>query len=189
MATTRTHQVGTPAKKIARPAMQAEPVPDDNDILLDEEIQPMNLLQELEAELGGDAEIKPLRLTVPNRPKLKLVFSPNFDFPTYQAWTKRAEDKKTKDTDLALLSVIVISNTNIGITLNDQEVETDGTPWTVARPEVHQFLKSPIGGTSAAIRKLYGSDGHMIQAARMVIEAAGYTLDGDVQEDGGPLEG
>lgn len=178
-----THQVGTPAKA------EKNVVADDVAEMEIDGIPSLNLLDELREALAKDARKEPYSLTVPNRPMVSLVFDPNFDFPTFQAWQKRCEDKKTKETDFYRLSVIVISNTNIGIRFDGHDVDQDGTAMLITTPAIHQWLNVPIGSTAQAIRKLYGSDGHAIQAARMIIEQAGYTMEGDVLEaEDSPLD-
>lgn len=175
----RAHQIGTPAKATAEPEV----------VELDEEPGGLNLLEALQEELGRSAAKEPYTLTVPNRPKMSLTFDVNFDFPTFQAWSKKCEDRKTKEVNFYNLAVIVISNQNTAIRLDNQDVEQDGDPMLITSPNVHKWLGVPVGSTSQAIRKLYGSDGHAIQTARMVIEQAGYTMEGDVLEaEDGPLE-
>jgi len=174
------HQVGTPATK------SEEPTSDDNIVDSD---KPMNLFEELKSELSKQVNVEPYALTVPNRPDMALVFMPDFEFPLFQSWSKKCEDRKTKETDFFKLAVIVMSNTNKGIRLRGEDVDHDGEPMTILTPEVAKWVGAPIGSTTATIRKIYGSDGHVIQAARMIIEKAGYTMEGDVLEDeDGPLD-
>jgi hypothetical protein len=173
MATTkRTHQVGTSAKPV-----------EDDELLA--EVQPVSLLERLKETLGKTANNPPLMLEVPNRPKMALQFDPNFEYETYQAWYKRAEDRKTKETNFFRLAVVVISNQNTGIFL-----EGEPTSMVITSPEIHEFLGVPRGSTAAAIQKMYGSDGHAVQAMKLIVEKAGYTMDGDVleAEEGGPLD-
>jgi hypothetical protein len=176
------HQVGTPAKSNSV-------VADDVDVT-ETDIPRLNLLDELRETLSEAVDVEPYALTVPARPKVSLVFNPVFDFPTFQAWQKKAEDRKAKETDFYKLGIIVLSNTNIGIRLDGQDVDRDGEMLTIVSPEIHKWLGAPLGGTAAAIRKLYGGkDGHVIQAARMIVEKAGYSLEGDVLEaDDSPLD-
>lgn len=182
-ATKREHRIGS--------AATSDPM--DTDVVADDMSVPeVSLYDALRQSLAQKVEVKEVAYDVPNRPQMAMVFRPDFDFDLYQAWLKKAEDRKTKEPDFMKLSIMVISNTNVGIHLNGQLVTKpdDGEALRITSPEIHQFLKVPTGSVGTAIRKLYGADGHVIQTCRNVVEKAGYSLEGDVLEasDDGPLD-
>lgn len=181
MATQKTSkrplQVGTPAK--TNPEVDADTVDEEE---LDD--KPVSLLDRLKSALSADASNEEVSFIVPNRPAVSLTFSPNVDFDTYQSWLKKAEDRKTKEINYMKLANIVISNLNNGIVM-DGEL----TSYVITSPEIHEMLNVPRGSTAAAIKKLYGTEGHAIQTTKLVIEKAGYSIDGDVLEaDDDPLD-
>lgn len=165
-------QVGTPAK------------PEENTVAPEDDIfeAPQDMLSLLQEIVTEEAKNPDLTLKVPNRPRMKLVFSPNFDFDSYNAWIRRATNKKTDEVNWGQLSAVVISNTNTAILLDDTR-----TSYTVTASELHTSLGVAVGGTRQAIKVLYGSEGHAIQVAKEIIDKAGYTIDGDIQEDA-PLD-
>jgi hypothetical protein len=171
------HQVGTPAVE--------EPSDDFNGL---EEVAPVSVLEAFKRSLKEESEaaVEPYRLTVPLRPSMTLVFNTVIDYDTYQAWITKCTDRKTKEVNYWHLAVVVISNTNIGVEYNNEEVPG----FTVLSHELHGWLNVPIGSVASAIRELYKKkDGHAIQAMRMIVEDAGYTMDGDVTEaEDSPLD-
>jgi hypothetical protein len=145
----------------------------------------------LRAALAEKVRQKSITLTVPNRPEVKLVFAPNFEFETYDGWVKKATDKKG-NIDQMRVALTVLAHCNTQILFGGEVVRKggDGEELTITHSDIHSMLGAPIGGTGAAIRKLYGSDGHAIQTMKKVVEAAGYTVEGDVlelDEDDSPL--
>lgn len=178
----RTHTVGTPASATVDSDVETY---DD-----DAPMQTVSLFEALKSELSREVEVDDYPLDIPMRPEMALVFRPQVEWDIFQTWVKRATDKKTSDVDYMKLSVTVISNLNIGITLNGQPVSSpDGEQLRITSREIHQFLNVPIGSTQQAIRKLYIKDGHAIQAMRLVVEKCGYSVDGDVAEvEDSPLD-
>lgn len=172
------HQIGTPAdEQVEGPAL------DDIDL----EAGRLSVLEAFKQSLKDEDEAasEPYRLTVPERPSVSLVFNVSFDYETYQSWINKATDKKSKEINYWRLAVMVISHTNTGIEFEGEEVPG----FTILSHELHNWLKVPTGSVAAAVRELYKKkDGHAIQSMRMIVEKAGYTMDGDVQEaEDGPL--
>jgi hypothetical protein len=181
MAAPRKHQVGTPAAK------------DDEsrESLNDGTTETLSILDRFKKSVQKKVEDKFYELTVPNRPEMVMVFKVSgLEFDVYDKWVHRCTDKKTDKLQLMNLAVIVISNMNHSIKFEGETVDRDGELMTIADNELHKWLGVAVGGTRQAIKALYGSDGHAIQASRLVLEAAGYSIDGDVTEagDDGPLE-
>lgn len=172
------HQVGTPA----------ESDPEENYTDSDVTAPKISVLEAFKQALKDeDAQgAEPYRLTVPERKDIKLLFDTTFDYETYQAWINKATDKKNKEINYWRLAVMVISNTNTGIEFGDEEVPG----MTITSHDLHGFLSVPMGSVASAVHELFKKDGHAIQAMKMVVEKAGYTMDGDVQEaDDTPLDG
>lgn len=164
------------------------------DIPEDETIEPsgQTMFDLLEAELSEKAKKDPLTLNIPGRPLYTATFDPTIDFEQYRAWVDKATTKR-RGTDGKLdplkLAFTIISHTNVSIE-RDGIIATneDGSNMTIVSPKLHGFLKVPTGAVGTAIQKLYGSDGHIIQASQKIVEAAGYSIEGDVTEvDDDPL--
>lgn len=172
----RTHQVGTPANAV-----------DEDDFSDETPVKNISVLEAFKQSLKEDDAkgAEPYRLTVPERPAITLVFDTSFDYDTYQAWINKATDKKKQDVNYWRLAVMVLSAQNTAIEFEGEEVPD----FTLTSHELHDFLGVPRGSVAAGIRELYKKkDGHAIQSMRMVVEKAGYTMDGDVQEaEDGPL--
>lgn len=152
--------------------------------------KPRTILDGLKSALAAQVELKTLTLTVPMRPEIKLVFTPNFDFEEYDAWVKKATDKKN-NIDYMRIARTVIARTNTQILFQDEVAKTQqGEELTITHGDIHNMLGVAVGGTGQAIKKLYVSDGHAIQAMRQVVEAAGFSVEGDVlqvDDDDNPL--
>ena len=150
----------------------------------------------LSAALSKEAQRELLTLSVPARPGVSMRFDPTIEFELYNAWVDKASKgtkRKDGNPDYLKLAVMVISHTNRAILFHGKESMADNTGdvLTIAHPEIHAKLGVQAGMTGTAIRRLYGSDGHAIQAMQKIISAAGYSLDGDVDEedeDNSPLE-
>jgi hypothetical protein len=180
MSVRKTRQVGTPA---AKEVTEVDAV---------EETQPTSIFERFKQsiQVQDEEEPEPYGLIVPERRDVTMLYrTHDLDFDTYQAWTRKCEDKKNKEVNFFLLSIIVLTNLNVGIKLEDELVTRDGEDMTITNPHLHEFLGVPIGSTRQAIRKMYKNDGHMIQAMKMVVEKCGYSIEGDVQEAGdNPLD-
>lgn len=141
------------------------------------------VFDQLADALSAPVEKEPLKLKVPSRPSVTMVFNPDIDFEMYQTWVERATkgkpgEKKRESPDFLRLALTVISHTNSGVLINGQDAGTD-----IRQPAMHAKLRVQEGQTGTAIRKLYASDGHVIQTMQKIVEAAGYSLDGDVEVD------
>lgn len=153
--------------------------------LLDDSAE-YNVLDALQDELARQIDTKYEETSVPNRPNITIMYNPfSFDFDTYQAWVRKATNRKTGDIDMMAVTLTVLSHSCVEIRINGK-----GTGKTLADPKIHGMLGVPIGSTREAIRKMYGLDGHAIQAMKKVVEAAGLSVDGDVlsvDEESAPL--
>lgn len=167
------------------------------DLLLDSTpASEQSVLDSLTEALAAAVEIEPLTLTVPGRPNMSLRFRPSIEFELFQEWVKKASKpvagkRGDGSPDYLRLGLTVISHTNTEILMKGQVAyDRDGTtPLSVRSARIHDMLKVPSGSVGMAIRKIYGSDGHVVQTMQRIIKAAGYSLEGDVDEEGdGPLD-
>jgi hypothetical protein len=166
-----------PVRRVGSAPDEVQPVPVDE--VLDSEHA---ILDALEAAVQPTGEPKVFTLEVPGNDKVTMDFNYAIEFDIFQAWQKRATNRKTQEVDYMKLSLPVISTCNVGVRVNGKLATKDGDPLTVAHPRIHEMLKVPIGSTAAAIRKLYVLDGLVIQTMRQIIEKAGYSIDGEVNE-------
>lgn len=181
-----------PAKKkvmkVGADAQAARDVSDVEDIdLMSDEVDTSNatVYNSLREAVAKKAVKPNIKLTIPNRPAIKLEFDPNIEFDVYQAWMNKATRGK-KTPDFLRLAMQVIAYSNRAVIFNGQPAESEdgsGRILTVRSEELHDMLGAPIGSVQAAIKELYGSDGHIIQTLHKITDAAGYSVDGDVEED------
>lgn len=155
----------------------------------DEDLAPVadsNILDQLRAEIAKKVERPPIRMEVPERPSMSLRFSPNIKQEQLNIWRKRAGDGTKKGMNTTHFSTLVISNTNIGIYLNDELVHDDnGNPVRLSSETILQMTNT--SRVADAIRSIYGVDPHIDATALKILEYAGYG--DDVDEEENPTEG
>lgn len=144
---------------------------------------------QMEKDLSQEAKVELLPLSVPLRDRFTILYRPVIDFDTYNAWIKKARDKKGRggeadELNYLKMAMMVLSNTCVQIVYQGHHVkDEDGDPMTFVSTKLHGMLPDvPRGAVAKAIRAMYLSDGHCIQAMHKVLEASGYSLDGDVEE-------
>lgn len=138
------------------------------------------VFDDLRTELETPVEVQPLFLQVPNRPSIEVIYEPAIEFDLLRAWIKKSSTGRKKEFDPLLFAFQILSFTCRGIRIRGKEATEDGEPMTFAS----RTLQEMLGTTNprAAIRNLYGGEGHIISASQYVLEAAGY---GDVDMDEG----
>lgn len=158
-------------------------------------VEEVSMYDALRRQLSTPADIKPIILTVPSRPNVRLKFNPAIEVDIFQAWLRRATNRRTKKTSPRTLADIVLSNTHLGTLLNGQEVFDPKTnePLTFSSEELQRMFKAM--GPNDAISKMYGLDGYIIQHMRSILDAAGFGDDEEgwdeedgLDADGGPFE-
>lgn len=150
---------------------------------------PATILADVAESLGSAVEDTFVTLPVPNRPDYQLKFRTRIDYDDLRLWIRRAKDSKDKtDPHMLRLSFAVLSNTNVGVIFRGNEVPSrDGGNLLISTPEFQSLIKASIGNSvPAAIRKLYGSDGHIIMTMNKIMEEAGYG-DIDLEDGDNPL--
>lgn len=155
----------------------------------DEDLAPVadnTILDQLRAEITKKVERPPIRMEVPERPNMSLRFSPNIKQEQLNTWRKRAGEGTKKGMNTTHFSTLVISNTNIGIYLNDELVHDDnGNPVRLSSETILQMTAT--SRVADAIRSIYGVDPHIDATALKILEHAGYG--DDVDEEENPTEG
>lgn len=138
-------------------------------------------LEQLKAALAAPAAKERLKLRVPTRPGVGLIFDPNFEDTQRKAWRARATKKRRgeDDVDEMLFASLILANTNVAVTFNDVEAHDDeGTPLTFRHKQLWDFV-----GTSSpqeCIKRLFANDPHVLLASGEVMLAAGF--DDDLRE-------
>jgi len=143
--------------------------------------QPDSMYDLIRTQLAKPAGLEPLVLPVTTRPGVSLKFDVALDVDLFQAWVKRATNRRTKQTSARHLANTVLSNLHRGTLMNGKEVFTpSGDPLVIPMDEFAQLVGNTIGGVGQTITKLYGSDGFVLQHMRKILDAAGL---GDEEED------
>lgn len=144
-------------------------------------------LDEVRDDLEKDVEAEPCVIPIPLRPGYELVFDASIPGPLMEKWTKSAKSRKALDgVDELKLALLVIANKNVELRKDGRPVTEGGRPLNVRSTALHTILK--VGRPFEAVQKLLGSDGHVIQMAREVAAAAGWS-DGLVQAAENPTQG
>lgn len=138
-------------------------------------------LEQLRGALAAPVERELLRLRVPTRPGVTLLFDPTFTNDQRKAWQKRATKKSRRpdrpdETDEMLFSCLVIANTHRGVEFRGIEAHTPtGNPLTFAHSQLHEMVSA--ADPEDAIRKLFANDAHVLLASGEILVAAGFDDD------------
>ncbi len=153
-------------------------VPDDDDdvelLTVKDDGPDTTVLDSLKTELKRIVKNEPLTLAVPSRPGMAIVFDTNVEATQLQHWRKASSDKSMPDKfDGLKFSAIIIANQALQILYkNEIAVDTEGNDLNFRNPNFTAMLGADRA--SAAVRKLYGVDGHIFIAANQILGAAGY---------------
>lgn len=155
--------------------------------------KPGSPLDALREALKVKAENEPVRLRVINRPAITIVFDTNIDSERLKAWDKAAVRKTGKgkgDKDIIIWSSMILANQMSGLLYEGEEVLDPETeqPLTIRSNIFRDLLGLPdTADRELVLKTLYGSDGHLIQAAGRVMQEAGYGDDTEeMDEDENP---
>lgn len=140
-------------------------------------------------EINRTVTKKPKKYKVPARPNVVLEFDVNVDYPVYQAWIKKCTKGKgdKAELDYKAFAAIVLSQKNIGIWFGDvkiTDVKGDGHDLILADKVFHNMIGVMVGGTNAAIKKLFGADSDVVNLVVKLVDDFGYTLGADGAEEG-----
>lgn len=154
-------------------------VEDSDDVA--EQSNAASVYDDLRSALSESVGVESVEFIVPQRPNVEMIFQPDIEFDLLRSWMNTASRNKKKEFNPLTFAYQVISKTNTGVTFNgNQEFDSEGSPLTVTHKEFQTMLGA--SDVTSAIRRLYGIDGHIIQVAQKVVEAAGYD---DVDVEGG----
>lgn len=147
-------------------------------------------LEALRATLAKPVERELLRLRVPARAGVTVLFSPDFDHEKRKAWQKRATRKSRRpgredEVDEMLFALIVIANCARAIQMDGVEAhDASGQPLTFASPVLWEMVSA--ADPQDAIRAFYGNDAHILTTAGEIMLAAGFDDDVDAEEEVDP---
>lgn len=161
------------------------------------DIRPGSGLDALQAALSENVRLDNLHLRVPRRPTLRIIVDPNIDGEQFQRWQRSAMIGKSKNIqnaqyDSIKLCAITLANTMVGLEVKDKRTDeytevrdSNGAAMTFTNPELKKMLvgDEPVISGTILVRKLFGNDGNLLDAAGQVMDAAGYG-DDDGEEGG-----
>ena len=141
-------------------------------------------LEALRAALLEEVRRPEVTYEVPSRPGVAVTFDTNITVEEMDAWRGRAKKAgkagRAGMLDPIKLACIVVANKATGILMNGKRVNDDeGDALLFYSVELQRMVGSPEGDSPAAIRRLYGVDGHLIAVADSIVEDAGYGEDVD----------
>ena len=132
-----------------------------------------NVLDQLKALVSKKVQRPEIFLTVPERPGVQLLISPNITQQQIKAWQKNSGLDSKNGIDATRFACQVIGHTPRGVYLNGEEVLEEGKSLGFASPAVLKMT----GATRAlpdAVVAFFGLDPHVEAAALAIIDAAGY---------------
>ena len=153
----------------------------EDEVVLPEDLsQPTqmdNPLDALRDTIEAAVERPDLVREVLTRPGLTIRYATSIDMEHIQRWRKSAYDKTAPDNfNMLKFSLLVLANTCRAMALRGQEpTGQDGKPLTFISRELGEWTKQKRH--LDIVRALYASDGHVVQTAQDVLDAAGYADD------------
>ena len=145
-------------------------------------------LEALRAALKEDVHRDNKTYPVSSRPGVSVEFDENIAVEQMDAWRTRSKKAckagKAGELDPIKLACIVVANQARAILMGGKRVNDDaGDPMLFYSVELQRMVGSSEGDSIAAIRKMYGVDGHLIAVADTIVSDAGY---GDDVEESAP---
>jgi hypothetical protein len=157
------------------------------------EVAKDSALAALRAEAVREVRLPSLNLSVPARPDFGMRFDVNIPSDQLVRWSSRSErgPKGKEEVDSRKFASLVLLSTLTAILHRPDSAgadEVSGELWeaiTSDGPEAVALtfhddeIQDLLGASSpdAALRAWYGSDGHLMQAATSILNAAGYAED------------
>lgn len=132
----------------------------------------ITLLDRLRAVAAKTVSKPQFLIEVPEREELSILIDPNIDDDRIKKLQAKVTHKGTMDT--FKFALWLIADTTRGLYIGGEEVLSEGgAPLTFASPEV----KDMFGGhadVSYVVKDCFGVDAHVISAAGIIIDRAGY---------------
>lgn len=147
-------------------------------------------LGKLASALAKEVKKPDLSLAVPGRDGLIVVFDTNLTVEQIEMWRKACRNKRFESNfDSLKFACVLLANKSKGIIFDGEESTNElGEPLTLRSTEIHDILgvSNFIGHagsqTIEAVKKLYGYDGHIMNASGELLAAAGFDSDEDDQD-------
>lgn len=144
-----------------------------DDDIVDDSVSDEKILDQLKTLIAKKVTRPEIFVTVPERPGVKLLISPNISQNQLRTWQRNCGSETKNGLDPIKFACTVIGQTTRGIYLNDTEVFENGKPLGFASPSILEMT----GTTRAipdAVQNFFGLDPHLESAALAIIDAAGY---------------
>lgn len=147
----------------------------------------LDLLGELQKEVGKDVRLPLFTLDVNTRNHISLRYDPNIiaDSNEVERWQNQSRNRGGREGfNLKRFAVLVIKNTCVGILWDGQTIpDAEGEPCTFASRAIHTMFNAV--DASAAVDILFGGiDSHMIAHSNRVLAAGGYSENGMAVTEG-----
>ena len=148
----------------------------------EEKQQEQTLLGQLTAAIKRKVERQNVHLSVPERPNVKLIISPNITQNQLRSWRRQAGEDSKNGMDALRFACLVVGHTTRGIMFNDEEVrDEDGNELTFASDLILQMTETTRPQPDC-VRAFFGVDPHVESAAVAILEAAGYSDTVDTED-------
>jgi len=142
----------------------------------------LTLLDQLTAAVKRKIERPVVHLTVPERPHVKLIISPNITQNQIRSWRKSAGEDTKNGMDALRFACLVVGHTTRGMLFEDQEVrDADGNELTFASDLILEMTETTRPQPDC-VRAFFGVDPHVESAAVAILEAAGYSDTVDTED-------
>jgi hypothetical protein len=140
------------------------------------------LLDQLTSAIKRKVERQNVHLSVPERPNVKLIISPNITQNQLRSWRRQAGEETKNGMDALRFACLVVGHTTRGILFNDEEVrDDDGNELTFASDLILQMTETTRPQPDC-VRAFFGVDPHVESAAVAILEAAGYSDTVDTED-------
>lgn len=155
----------------------------------------VSMLDEITKDLQTVVHKSSITLKVETRDRWWVRYDPNIDANQLDMWRNRCKRPgKNGDIDALKLACIVLNNTSQGLYFRSDEA-VEPVEWTdedsnvvTLRSKVFIQTMHAVDAT-AAIRKFFGMDSHLLAHGGKILSAAGYDEEGmEVQEEDSPLD-
>lgn len=152
--------------------------------------EPKGQLGLLAKALAEDIKKPDITLAIPGRDGISVVYDTNVSIEQIELWRKACRNKKFENNfDSLKFACVLLANKSKSILLNGEEQTNDNDEvLTLRSPEIHELLgvANFIGHTGSktieAVKKLYGYDGHIMNASNELLTVAGFDNDDDEQD-------
>lgn len=140
------------------------------------------LLDQLTSAIKKKIERPVVHLSVPERPNVKLIISPNISQNQIRSWRKSAGEETKAGMDALRFACMVIGSTCRGMLFNDIEVhDEDGNELNFASAIILEMTETTRPQPDC-VRAFFGVDPHIESAAVAILEAAGYSDTVDTED-------